>query len=173
VNFRYIITSAVKIYNNKGRMMFKKIYVPLDNSDVSDKLLKEVIKLAKDNTCHIRFAHVLNTPLLTYGTEMFGAADLENTILKIGQQLKEHVNKVIAQANLTANTEFVLLNKENKTLELSHILVADATKWNADLFVLGSHHLGSITHVLSGGVVEKITKLSKIPLLIVTNHIDV
>jgi len=146
--------------------MFKRIYVPIDNSDISDKVLNEALNLASDKTIKLRIVHAVNLEQITFGIEMVGVAELKDTLLDIAHKLISHAKDVIAKKNIDA--EVVLL--ENYGANLSDLIIDDAKKWNADLFVLGSHHLGSFSHFITGGVVEEIAHDVDIPILLITKH---
>ncbi|MBY0379755.1 MAG: universal stress protein [Burkholderiales bacterium] len=146
--------------------MFKRIYVPIDNSDVSDKVLNEALDLAKANGSKVRVAHVVNLEQITFGIEIVGVAELKDTLVEIANKLLTHVRQTIASKDIDA--EAILL--ENYGSDLATIIVDDAREWNADLFVLGSHHLGSLSHFITGGVAEDIAHDAEIPILLITKH---
>lgn len=146
--------------------MFKKIYAPIDNSDVSDKVLAEVIDLAKFTGSSLRIAHVVSLEQIAFGIEMVGVTELKETLLGIANKLIEHVKSTLKAKEVEA--EVVLL--ENYGASLATLLVDDAKSWNADLFVLGSHHLGSFSHFITGGIAEDIAHSSDIPILLITKH---
>ena len=148
--------------------MFKKIYTPIDNSDVSDKVLREAIALAKSNGATLRVSHVVNLEQITFGIEMVGVAELKDTLLGIANKLVNHVQELLKSSGIENSAEVVLL--ENYGSDLATLIVEDANKWGADLFVLGSHHLGSFSHYITGGVVEDIAHDSEIPILLITKH---
>lgn len=146
--------------------MFKRIYTPIDNSDISDRVLNEALDLAKASGAALRIAHVVNLEQITFGIEMVGVAELKDTLVGIANKLIEHVKATIAAKGVQA--EVVLL--ENYGADLATLLVDDAKSWNADLFILGSHHLGSFSHFITGGVAEDIAHDSEIPILLITKH---
>lgn len=146
--------------------MFKKIYAPIDNTDVSEKVILEAITLAKANNAELRISHVANLEQITFGIEMIGVAELKDTLIEIGNKLLDHVKDLAKSNNL--NVEVKLL--ESYGADLSELIVEDAKKWNADLFVLGSHHLGAFSHLITGGVVEDIAHDTEIPILLITKH---
>jgi nucleotide-binding universal stress UspA family protein len=148
--------------------MFNKIYVPIDNSDISDKVLSEALDLAKDTGAKVRIAHVVNLEQITFGIEMVGVAELKDTLLEIANKLMSHVKETIKTKSVDA--EVVLL--ENYGSDLALMIIDDAKAWQADLFVLGSHHLGSFSHFITGGVAEDIAHDSDIPILLITKHKD-
>jgi nucleotide-binding universal stress UspA family protein len=146
--------------------MFKKIYTPIDNSDISEKVLTESLDLAKANGAKLRIAHVVNLEQITFGIEMVGVAELKDTLLSIANKFLDHVRKLVAEKGVDA--EITLL--ENYGSDLATLIIDDAKAWGADLFILGSHHLGSFSHFITGGVAEDIAHDSDIPILLITKH---
>lgn len=146
--------------------MFRRIYVPIDNSDVSDKVLKEAIKLAQSLNAELRISHVVNLEQVTFGIEMVGVSELKEALLGIANKLLDHVRKTIKVANVKAEVHLI----ENYGSDLVPLLIDDLSKWRADLIVLGSHHLGSFTHFVVGGVVEDLANETEVPILLVTKH---
>ncbi len=71
--------------------MFQKIYIPVDNSDVSDKVLDEALKLAKSNGAKVRVTHIVNLEQITFGIEMVGLAELKDALMNIGKTFIEQV----------------------------------------------------------------------------------
>jgi len=146
--------------------MFKKIYTPIDNSDISDKVLQEALDLARATGAELRIAHVVNLEQITFGIEMVGVAELKDTLLAIANKLLVHV-KALAKAK-GVKAEVILL--ENYSDDLASLITKDAKTWGADLFILGSHHLGSFSHFITGGVAEDIAHDTDIPILLITKH---
>ena len=95
--------------------MFNRIYVPIDNSDISDKVLQEAIKLAKSSTAKLRIAHVVNLEQITFGIEMVGVAELKDALLSIGQSLIDKVKLQLATAGVDAEVKI----NENSGSEMS------------------------------------------------------
>ena len=153
-------------YSERVLNMFKKICVPIDNSDISDKVLNEALDLAKSSGAQVRVIHVVNLEQITFGIEMVGVAELKDTLLEIANKLLGHVHEVIAAKGV--NAEAALL--ENYGSDLASVIIEDAKQWGADVFILGSHHLGSLSHFITGGVAEDIAHDSDIPILLITKH---
>lgn len=156
-----------KINAKRGLKMFKRIYVPIDNSDVSDKVLHEAIILAKSTGAALRVGHVVNLEQITFGIEMVGVAELKDALLNIGKALAEQVRETLKKEDLT-NAEVKLL--ENYGSDIATIISEDAKEFGADLFVLGSHHLGSFSHFITGGIAEDLAHDTEIPILLITKH---
>ena len=146
--------------------MFKQIYTPIDNSDISEKVLNESLDLAKATGAKLRIAHVVNLEQITFGIEMVGVTELKDTLLSIANKFLEHIKQLVAGKGVDA--EITLL--ENYGSDLATLIIDDAKSWGADLFILGSHHLGSFSHFITGGVAEDIAHDSDIPILLITRH---
>lgn len=146
--------------------MFNRIYVPIDNSDVSDKVLQEAVKLVKSTNAKLRVAHVVNLEQVTFGIEMVGVAELKDALLGIGQSLINKVKDQLASAGVEAEVKLI----ENFGFEMSSLVIEDAKEFDADLFILGSHHLGSFSHFITGGIAEDLAKETDVPILLITKH---
>ena len=146
--------------------MFKKIYVPIDNTDISDKVLREAINLAKSSGAQLRIGHVVNLEQITFGIEMVGVAELKDALLNIGKTLIDQVKARLDSEGVSAEVKLI----ENYGSDIASLIAADAKEFNADLFVLGSHHLGSFSHFISGGIAEDLANDTDIPILLITKH---
>ena len=146
--------------------MFKRIYVPIDHSDVSMKVLHEAMDLVESSSAKLKIAHVINLEQISFGIEMVGVAELKDTLIAVGQKFVGHLKDLVQKRGLQA--EIVLI--ENYGAGLSKLIIEDAKTWDADLFVIGSHHLGSFTHLITGGIAEDISHESNIPILLIPKH---
>ncbi len=146
--------------------MFNKIYVPLDNSDLSDKVLDEALNLVKSTGAQLRIGHVVNLEQITFGVEMVGVAELKDALLNIARSLIEQVKGKLAAAGVEAQVELM----ENYGSNIATLVAEDAMTYGADLFILGSHHLGSFSHFITGGIAEDLAHDTDIPILLITKH---
>jgi nucleotide-binding universal stress UspA family protein len=146
--------------------MFKKVYVPLDNSDLSDKVLDEALKFVKATGAQLRIGHVVNLEQITFGIEMVGVAELKDALLNIARTLMDQVKSKLQAAGVEAQLELM----ENYGSNLASLIAEDAIAYGADLFILGSHHLGSFAHFITGGIAEDLAHDTNIPILLITKH---
>lgn len=146
--------------------MFRNIYVPVDNTDISDRVLTEAIDLVKSTGAKLRISHVVNLEQITFGVEMVGVAELKDALLNIGKSLIEQINKKLSDAGVVAEVKMI----ENYGSDIATIIVEDAKEFGADLFILGSHHLGSFSHFITGGIAEDLAHDTDIPILLITKH---
>ena len=146
--------------------MFNKVYVPIDNTDISDKVLAEAIDLVKATGAKLRIGHVVNLEQVTFGIEMVGVAELKDALVSIGKTLIEQVEAKIAKAGVDAEVKLI----ENYGSDIASLIAEDAQEFGADLFILGSHHLGSFSHFITGGIAEDLAHDTNIPILLITKH---
>ena len=143
--------------------MYKKIYIPIDNSDLSDKVLDEGIKLCENLNAELRVVHIIDLAHVTYGIEVIGLSEVKEALIKVATKLKSHILKKLQKTNLHYTVELI----ETYDLNVADLIIDDSNKWNADLLILGTHKLGSLTHIVSGGVIENISHLYNKPILLI------
>lgn len=146
--------------------MFRKIYVPVDNTDISDRVLSEALDLAKATGAQLRVCHIVNLEQVTFGVEMIGVIELKDALINIGNAVIKQVKDKAAAAGVEIEAKLI----ENYGSDIASIIVEDATEFGADLFILGSHHLGSFAHFITGGIAEDLAHDTDIPILLITKH---
>lgn len=146
--------------------MFNKIYVPIDNTDISDRVLNEAIDLVKSTGAKLRITHVVNLEQITFGVELIGVAELKEALVNIGNTLLDGVKVKLQESGVDGEVKLI----ENFGSDIATLIIDDAKDFGADLFVLGSHHLGSFSHFITGGIAEDISQDSDIPILLITKH---
>ncbi len=141
--------------------LFKKILVPIDGSNTSNKALDYAIKMAQSEKAQIRMVHCIDELSLLGGHEYTGeliglARDNAEKILKTGLV-------AASAANVTADT--LVIDRVGQRLGES---VADAAgDWGADLIVIGTHGRRGIGRVLLGSGSEQIMRMSPVPVLMI------
>lgn len=136
---------------------FKKILVPMDGSETSDRAVQEASKLAKvyGSTLHIFYVANINQLAIN--------ACLSDAIL-------EAVNKAGAEILKKATEKIDPSIKVVTTSETGSpsVTIADyAEEIEADLVVIGSRGLGLVKGVLLGSVSQYIVEHVKCPVVVV------
>jgi nucleotide-binding universal stress UspA family protein len=139
----------------------KKILVPVDFSECSNKAVDFALHLGEKFNAHITLLHIV-TLFHEDVNEETRLQDFEKIVQTkeqwINRKLKEHHNTADQQK---VDVESVLqrgFTPADKILEYIQ-------ENNFDLVVMGSHGRTGIKHFLQGSVSEKIVRLSKIPVL--------
>jgi nucleotide-binding universal stress UspA family protein len=141
--------------------MYKRILVPVDGSETSNRAVVAALQLARENGGRVRLVHALDE--LAYLTGYEYAGDL----LKIAQ---EYAGKVLADAldmakaaGVPADTRLV----EEPGLRLGEVVAQEARSWEADLVVVGTHGRRGVSRVVLGSGAEQVLRLAPVPVLAV------
>jgi universal stress protein A len=142
----------------------KTILVAVDLSDVTMKVVKVAVHLAKPFQSKIILMHAVEPlpQLSPVGADPVSVMPLQEPLLDFTEEL-ERLREMIS-----------LVGLESTTMELQgppvDVILAQAENSRIDLIVLGSHNRGVFSHLLTGSVVDGILQRAKCPVLIVPQH---
>jgi nucleotide-binding universal stress UspA family protein len=143
----------------------KTILVPVDFSDVTIKVVKVAVHLAKPFQSKIILMHATeNVPQLM---GMGGGPDAlpvpqagELANLPNYSERLARLREMISAVGLTSTT----VELEGVTVDL---IMSQAETSRVDLIVLGSHNRGPLSHLFLGSVADGVLQRAKCPVLIV------
>lgn len=143
--------------------MYKKILVAVDGSAPSVRGLDEAIRLAKAMGSQLRLVHVVNE----FVDGMYGPMMYYDQVLTA---LREAGTKILEKAVGTARQAG--LEPEQKLIEvvggrIAEQIVKEATDWQADLIVLGTHGRRGLKRLALGSDAELVLRRSPVPVLLV------
>lgn len=146
--------------------MFKKILVGVDGSRHSDRAVETAIDLAKQNEAEVLLLHVIrNLSLPQELLEMIAKGEVTESRMELLQDsadiILESAKKKCAQAELQNVSGEYLIGSPASTL------ARYAEEHGVDLIVTGHQGISSESPEILGGVVKKLTNISKISCLIV------
>lgn len=150
--------------------MYKRILVPIDGSETSNKALVAALQLARDLGGRVRLIHVVEELAYLTGYEQYGGYSAE--LLRV---MRENGAKVlndgmaIAQA---AGVEADNLLFDNFGGRLAEVVADAAKQWNAELVVVGTHGRRGVGRMLLGSGAEQILRLSPVPVLVIRSGED-
>jgi nucleotide-binding universal stress UspA family protein len=136
-------------------MMFKKILVPLDGSELAAKILPQVVDLAK---CHGAEVVLLNV------YPDWGVADSE----EVRKVIEIEVNKcslALATAAKELGAQDLKVTADCVTGEAAQKIITYAEEKNVDLIAMATHGMGEVAWVL-GSVAEKVVSHATVPVLL-------
>src|ERR1035437_3858348 len=115
--------------------MYKRILVPIDGSTTSDRALQEAIKLIDAQPAQLRLVHVVADLQYLDNEGYVDYMELRKLTRKIGERMLAKAEDIARQADITVDTSLLEANGER----IARVIDAEATSWNADLIVIGTH----------------------------------
>lgn len=141
----------------------KKILVPTDFSDFSDKALEMACDLAREHNSSVRLLHVVEVVQQCVADYCLDSAVVNEVQTKIFESatdmLQKQLARVVPSGDVTIATE---LRQGTPHREILKAQEAD----EIDLVVIASHgKTGILGHL--GSVTDKVTRAAKCPVLVV------
>lgn len=139
--------------------MYKRILVPVDGSETSNKALASALQLAREGGGSVRVLHALDEMAYLTGYEYSG------DLLTIA---RDYAGKVVADALAVAKSAGVPADSrllESPGLRLGDVVAQEARAWNADLVVVGTHGRRGLSRALLGSGAEQVIRLAPVPVL--------
>lgn len=136
----------------------------MDDTKTAHYALERAIQLAKEQKAKLRIVHVVDYINLTAGVEGVNVERFMDSIKEFGKDLLKRSVEAAAKKGVKAEKKLI----ESSEL-MSHIadkILNDATKWRADLIVVGTHGRRGIKRLFWGSVAETIIREASIPILI-------
>ncbi|HEX2825864.1 MAG TPA: universal stress protein [Burkholderiales bacterium] len=146
--------------------MFKHILLPTDGSALSEKGVRETIKMAKALGAHITAVHVVQRfrPLTD---EVYVLPEVPLLRAQFEQDVERHSKEVlnpVKQAALKAGVECETVVAAADSP--SEAIIDQAKKSRCDLIMMASHGRRGIQRLLHGSETARVLTHSKIPVLV-------
>ena len=141
--------------------MYKRILVPVDGSETSNRALVAALQMARESGGRVRIVHAFDELAYLSGFE-YGA-----DILQVARQ---YATKVLDAALDMAKSAGVpadarLLDAPGQ--RLGDLVAAAAREWEADLVAVGTHGRRGASRVLLGSGAEQVLRMAPVPVLAV------
>jgi nucleotide-binding universal stress UspA family protein len=141
----------------------KTILVAVDLSDVTMKMVKVAVHLAKPFQSKIILMHAVeHAQLLSSIGDPASPAPLQEAPTDFAEALSR-LQEMISHVGLDSTK----LELQGPPVEM---ILAQAENYRTDLIVLGSHNHGFFDHLFTGSVVDGILQRAKCPVLVVPLH---
>jgi len=143
----------------------KKILVPTDFSEYSDKALQKALDIAKEEGSEILLFHVIHEDFQTCVVDYcFTGNEIESIKQRMFSAAKENMEKQLAKSPLAK--EIKVSVEVRNGIPYEEILKFQEEK-GADLIVISSHGRSAITLFLMGNVTSRVLKRAKCEVLLV------
>jgi universal stress protein A len=144
----------------------KKILVPTDFSVYADNALKQAIDIAKQNKAKIYLFHVIDDGFqqcaLDYCLDEAVVEKItKDSIVNAKEKLQQEIKKITED-----HSDIEITSDAQRGIPYEEI-VKKQKELNIDLIVIASHGKTGILKNLMGGVVEKVMRNAKCPVLLI------
>lgn len=145
--------------------MYQRILVPVDGSPTSELGLQEAMRLARLMHADLRLVHVIDELSFALGIDSYGyyAGELLDLLRKNGEAILQKATETVRAQGIAVDS--VLYENLEKTVQQR--VIAEATTWNADLIVIGTHGRRGVRRLVLGSSAEGILRSSPVPVLLV------
>lgn len=141
--------------------MFKRILVPVDGSETSNRALVAALQLAREGGGCVRVVHALDEFAFLAGYEYSAEA------LAAGRkQAQKSIDDAMAIAKSSGvPTDSHLLEAPGQ--RLGETIAKEVLAFDADLVVVGTHGRRGISRVVLGSGAEQVIRMAPVPVLAV------
>jgi nucleotide-binding universal stress UspA family protein len=147
--------------------MYQRILVPVDGSETATKAMVTALQLARDSGGQVHLVHVVEgmTPL---AADPYGAysGEVIEIMRQSGSKILEDALQVAKAAGVPADTELF----DNFGERLAEVVADAATRFKADLIVVGTHGRRGLGRMMLGSGAEQIIRLSPVPVLVIRHN---
>ena len=141
--------------------MYRRILVPVDGSETSNRAVVAALQMARENGGRIRLVHALDELAYLSGYEY--SADLLKAARDEGARVLEAAQSMAQSASVPADGRLV----ETAGRRLGELVAEEARNWEADLVVVGTHGRRGMSRILLGSGAEQVLRLAPVPVLAV------
>lgn len=144
--------------------MFRRILVAVDGSHISDRAVEQAVQLSKDQQARLKIVHVVDTVPEVIGA--YPVPDFDSyreTSLEEGRRILDEAIAVAHRADVDPESALVEMESSHPSVGV----VEQASRWSADLIVMGTHGRTGLMHLLLGSVSEGVVRDASAPVLLV------
>ncbi|MEN9657639.1 universal stress protein [Iodobacter fluviatilis] len=144
--------------------MYKRILVPVDNSETSAAAIVEGRRFAGEQRAKVKLVHVVDLAQFAWSAnEFLDVPQLQNALRQSGEKLLAELAEGLRADGIEVETNLL----ESWGGNLAQAIVKEAESWSAELIVMGTHGYGGLTHLLMGSVAEGVVHCTPVPVLLV------
>ncbi len=148
--------------------MYRRIIVPIDGSQTSNKALSAALDIARESQGCIRLVHVVEELAYLTGYDQFGGSS--GDLIKV---MRDTGNKVLADGEAMAQAAGIACESslyDNFGERLPEVVANEAIRWKADLIVVGTHGRRGVGRILLGSGAEQVIRMAPVPVLVIRSE---
>jgi nucleotide-binding universal stress UspA family protein len=140
---------------------FRRLLVPVDFTETSDRALAYAIELARKFGSAITVMHAYQIPV--YGFPDAAYITASEVAAQISNAAQARLDAII-EANKTAGIEMNAILRDGVAWEEVNTI---ANEIHADLIIIGTHGRRGLARALLGSVAENVIRTSGVPVLVI------
>ena len=149
--------------------MYQRIIVAVDGSETSWCALRHAVNLAAEQRARLRIVHAIEW-IEHLAVSLAGDRPVDMTAIR--KSMHRVGDRVLAGAEayasaLQVEAEAALVEGEEPEDRTARLLEREATRWNADLIVLGTHGRSGLDRFVLGSVAESMIRMTRQPVLLI------
>jgi len=142
-------------------MNLRRLLVPVDFTETSDRALGYAIELARKFEASITLMHAYQIPVYGFPEGAYiAAADVATQLSTAAQQRLD----MLVKGNKTAGIEITAILRDGVPWEEIGTVASEV---HADLIVIGTHGRRGLARALLGSVAENVIRTSRLPVLVI------
>ncbi|CAD6492967.1 MAG: Universal stress protein [Candidatus Argoarchaeum ethanivorans] len=143
--------------------LYKKIIVATDGSKEAERAVKYAIELARDTGAKVYALYVVDTAIPTTSSMSVAWGNVHEFLREEGAEATKKIAETGAKAGVEVEKKLSEGHPAEEIIKFSEELPAD-------LIVMGSIGKSGLDRFLLGSVSDKVTRISKIPVMVVRNY---
>lgn len=147
-------------------MIYKKIMVAVDGSDVSDIALRHAIKIAQDQKATLYLIHVAEETFGFRGGVGYDYDYLISMYRKEGLKVLKQAAKTV-KAGSAVKCKILLVELNSFQGRIAEVVIDKTKELSIDLLVVGTHGRRGFNHLFLGSVAENIMRIAITPVLLI------
>jgi nucleotide-binding universal stress UspA family protein len=140
----------------------ERILIAVDGSPQSMSALRNGIRFATPDT-HLRAVYVIDRAVRF--SDFVPIAALEDAFVNEGNHALAAADAVLAE--VSARTTTALVSTGPTSDDVAHTIVREASGWDAQLIVMGTHGRRGMARWILGSVAGRVAQITQTPLLLV------
>lgn len=145
-------------------MMYKKILVAIDGSEIAAHALEHAINLSKCIQSELRAIYVVDCPTVFFSGSFYDPSLLQNAFIEEGSLVTTQAQKIFDQAGIKGDTQIVDTQGGH---DIVGAISRAATDWMAECVVLGTHGRRGVQRALLGSTAEAFLRITNVPVLLI------
>ena len=142
-------------------MRYERILVPVDGSPTSNRALATALDIAREANGRIRLVHAVDVFAHVTGFEVGGGVFA--LMCEAGERVLADSAAVVQAAGVKVETS--LMDRPGE--RLGGTVAREASEWQADLIVVGTHGRRGVERAFLGSGAEQIIRQAPVPVLVI------